>query len=393
MLQMSLTKSLIASAVIGGLAATAQAADGPEWSFGGYVKFDAMVSKYGDGPAGPGTDNNVGRQFYIPGLTPVGGASDDPVTDFHARQSRFWFDVAQQLDNGEKITGRIELDFLTVPSGDERVTNSYAPRLRQAYLQYQHWLVGQAWSNFQDLSILPESVDFVGVPDGIIFMRQPQVRYTRGAWSFSLENPETTVSNVNTLTGGVSRITKSQGYVPDFTVKYKDRVDNFSYTVAAIARQLVYDIDDDGSHESTAAFGVTVAGKYLLDNGNDIRASFSVGSGLGRYLALNTYNGAYISSNGSLEALDVMGLTLAYRHHWTEKTRSSFVYARGWADNEDILDGTLATDHTQRFGVNLMHSIDKKLSVGAEISLAQREVASGLDGDLTRLQLMAMYSF
>lgn len=392
MLHKTLTKSLIAGAVLSGLAFNAQAAEGPEWSFGGYVKLDAMMSDYSDGSAGSGSDKNIGRQFYIPSLTPVGGQGDDAVTDFHARQSRFWFDVKQGLENGETITGRIEIDFMTVPSGDERITNSYAPRLRQAFLKYKNWTIGQTWSNFQDLSILPESVDFIGATDGMVFMRQPQVRYTQGNLSFSLENPETTVSLVSG-TGAVSRLATSEGIMPDLTMKYTGKSDNFSYSVAGLVRQLAHDIDGDGDDETVAGYGVTFGAKYSLGNGNDIRASFTAGSGVGRYMGLNTFNGAYIASDGSLEALDVMGVTLAYRHNWNEKTRSNFVFSRGWADNTDNLETSSATDYTQRFGVNVMHSVDKKLTFGAEISRATRETANNLDGDLTRLQFMAMYSF
>jgi hypothetical protein len=46
----------------------------------------------------------------------VGDASDDAVTDFHARQSRFWFDAKQTLDNGETLSGRIEIDFMAMYS-------------------------------------------------------------------------------------------------------------------------------------------------------------------------------------------------------------------------------------------------------------------------------------
>lgn len=397
MLHKTLTKSLVASAVLvglaGGLATNAHAAEGPEWSFGGYVKLDAMISDYGDGSAGAGTDKNIGRQIYIPSLTPVGGQGDDAVTDFHARQSRFFFDVKQKLENGEDISGRIEIDFLTVPSGDERISNSYAPRLRQAYLQYKNWLIGQAWSNFQDLSILPESVDFIGATDGMVFMRQPQVRYTSGAWSFSIENPETTVSLVDAGTGAVSRAATSEGIMPDFTAKYKGKSGNFSYSVAGLVRQLAYDIDSDGSDETATGYGVTFGGKLAFDNGNDIRASFTAGSGIGRYMGLNTFNGAYVDPNNSLESLDVMGVTFAYRHHWSDKTRSNIVYSRGWADNTDNLEGSLATEFTQRIGFNVMHSVDPKLTFGGEVSLAQRENDAGQDGDLTRVQFMAMYTF
>ncbi|RUO71562.1 porin [Pseudidiomarina salinarum] len=384
-----LQQSLIAGAVIstlGGLAlAPAQAAE-PEWDFGGYVKLDAFASDYSNGMvAGSG---NIGRQFYIPSLTPVGGTADDVATDVHARQSRFFFNVKQELDNGETISGRIELDFMTIPTGDERVTNSYAPRLRQAYFTYGNWLLGQSWSNFQELSILPESVDFIGATDGMVFMRQPQIRYTSGDFSVSLENPETTV----TPFGGGARITSSDGVLPDLTVKYKAKSGDFSYALAGIVRQLAHDTDNDGDDETAGAYGVSLSGKWQLGS-DDIRASVTAGSGLGRYLGLNTFNGAVIQADGSLEAIDSMGLTFAWRHAWSEKARSSLVYSRGWADNDTNLVGTGVTESTQRIGVNYMYSPANNLTFGGEISRATREIESGVDGDMTRLQFMAMYSF
>lgn len=378
--------SLLASAVLGGLAmAPAQAADAPSWSFGGYVKLDAFMSDYGDGAAGG--SGNLGRQFYIPSLTPVGGSGDDAVTDFHARQSRFWFDAKQTLDNGETLSGRIELDFMTVPVGDERITNSYAPRLRQAYLTYGKWTFGQTWSNFQELSILPESVDFIGATDGMVFVRQAQVRYTDGNFSVALENPETTV----TPFGGGARITSSDSVMPDFTVKYKGKNGDLSWAVAGLVRQLAYDVTGTGSDETTNGYGISVSGKWQL-GANDIRASFTSGKGIGRYMGLNTFNGAVIDANGELEAIDVMGATLAYRHVWNDKFRSNLIFSRGWADNDPVLTGN-ATKSTQRIGLNLMYQAEQRLTFGAEISQATRELENGVDGDLTRLHFMAMYSF
>lgn len=385
-MQQQLKKSLLASAVLGGLLmAPAHAADAPKWSFGGYVKLDAFMSDYGDGTAAG--SGNLGRQFYIPSLTPVGGSGDDAVTDFHARQSRFWFDAKQTLDNGETISGRIELDFMTVPVGDERITNSYAPRLRQAFITYGKWTFGQTWSNFQELSILPESVDFIGATDGMVFVRQAQVRYTDGNFSVALENPETTV----TPFGGGARITSSDSVMPDFTVKYKGKTGDVSWAVAGLVRQLAYDVSGTGSDETTNGYGVSVSAKWQLGD-NDVRASFTNGKGIGRYMGLNTFNGAVIDANGELEAIKTSGMTLAYRHVWNDKYRSNLVYSYGSADNDTVLTGN-ATKSTQRIGFNIMYQAEQRLTFGAEISKAMREVENGADGDLTRLHFMAMYSF
>ena len=37
-----------------------------------------------------------------------------------------------------------------------------------------------------DAAALPDAVDFVGPTEGTIFVRQAQLRYTKGPWSFSV---------------------------------------------------------------------------------------------------------------------------------------------------------------------------------------------------------------
>lgn len=380
------TLTTASAAVLGVMSLGAQA-DQTDIDFGGYVKLDMLVSDYADGQAPASA--NIGRQQYIPSITPVGGEGDDLTTDFHARQSRFFLTSKTELDNGETLTGHIEMDFQLTPDGDERISNSYNPRLRQAFLKYGNWTFGQTWSNFQDLNILAESVDFIGITDGIIFNRQAQIRYTSGGFSASIENPETTV----TPAGG-GRIVSSDGFVPDVTFKYTGKADNLTWQASALLRQLTYDVTQTGDDETTFGYGVSFGAKYTFGM-DDIRASITTGSGLGRYLGLNTWNGAYIDNNGELEAIDSTGVSFAYRHFWNEKLRSNVIYSRGWADNDGellALAGDM-TEYTQRLAFNLMYSPASNLTFGAEISQANRETEANEDGDLNRLQLMAMYKF
>ncbi|RUO76986.1 porin [Idiomarina seosinensis] len=380
------TLSTAGAAVLAAMSLGAQAAE-TEYNFGGYVKLDMLLSDYADGSAP--SSANIGRQQYIPSITPVGGEGDDLTTDFHARQSRFIFTTKTALDNGETLTGHIEMDFQLTPDGDERISNSYNPRLRHAFFKYGNWTFGQTWSNFQDLNILAESVDFIGITDGIVFNRQAQIRYTSGGFSFSVENPETTVTPV-----GGGRIESSDTVVPDITAKYTGKSDNLTWQASALLRQLTYDVSQTNDDETAMGFGVSFGAKYTFGM-DDIRASITTGSGLGRYLGLNTWNGAYVDSNGELEAIDSTGISFAYRHFWTEQLRSNVVYSRGWADNDNELlqlSGDM-TESTQRLAFNLMYSPASSLTFGAEISQATRETEAGIDGYLNRLQLMAMYKF
>lgn len=380
------TLSAASAAVLGVMSLGAQANE-TDIDFGGFVKLDMMVSDYTDGHAP--SSGSIARQQYIPSLTPVGGEGDDMITDFHARQSRFFLTTDTELDNGETLTGHIEMDFMLTPDGDQRISNSYNPRLRHAFLKYGNWTFGQTWSNFQDLNILAESVDFIGITDGIVFNRQAQIRYTSGGFSASIENPETTVTPV-----GGGRIISSDGFVPDVTFKYTGKADNLTWQASALLRQLTYDVAQTGDDETTFGYGVSFGAKYTFGM-DDIRASVTTGSGLGRYLGLNTWNGAYIDSNGELEAIDSTGVSFAYRHFWSEKLRSNVVYSRGWADNDGevlALAGDM-TEYTQRLAFNLMYSPASNLTFGAEISQAERETEAQVDGNLNRLQLMAMYKF
>jgi hypothetical protein len=116
---------------------------------------------------------------------------------------------------------------------------------------------------------------------------------------------------------------------------------------------------------------------------------------MGRYIALNLAPGGALDSNGNIEAIDSTGLFASFRHHWNQKWRSNFMYSRIDIDNNTALGGigNGSTQATWSARANLLTDPVKNLTLGAEFTLANREVESGNDGDLTRLQFMALYKF
>lgn len=352
-------------------------------TFGGYIKVDALVTDTSDGQIG----TNIGRDFYVPSLTPVGGEGESAVFDFHARQSRFFFKTSTMLENGKTVGGHIEMDFMATPVGDERITNSYAPRLRQAFITYDKWLIGQTWSTFMDLSALPDSLDFIGNTDAMPFARQPLIRYSSNGFQVSLENPETTV----TPNGGGARITTDDNAVPDVVLKYGQKADWGSWSVAGLIRQLSY---ESGAFDTTTSgYGITATAKINLSNNDDIRLSATTGSGLGRYIGLNAVNGAVLDATGDLEAIDSSAFSVAYKHNWDSQWRSSLVYSMLSVDNDVALTGAGATKTTSSWTANLIYQAAKKLMFGVEYKFANREIESGLDGDMNRVQFSAKYDF
>ena len=359
-----------------------------EFSYSGYIKLDTLVSRYDSGETG-----RLNRDFYIPGLIPVSGEADpeDSGTEFdmHARQSRFIFQTKTSLENGKSIGTKLEFDFQVLGLGDERISNSYVPRVRQAYITYDKFLFGQAWTTFMNLNALPDSVDFIGNTDGTLFNRQSMIRYTNGGFQVAIENPETTISNFQA--GG--RVVTDDNSVPDLVLRYNWNGDWGTLSASAMARQLACEDAGLGCDDSETSYGVTFGGKIKVGERDDIRFNLTSGVGLGRYFALNTANGAVFDQNGNLEAIDSSGYSIAYRHLWNDKWRSSFMYSAFQADNDVSLTGDGVTESTYSVRANLMYSPVEKLSFGVELSHAERELESGADGSMDRFQFSVKYAF
>ncbi len=354
--------------------------------FGGYIKTDAIYSNYSDGDL-PST--SLGRDFYVPGLIPVGGEGESTDFDSHARETRLFFRNERKLANGDTLKGYVELDFLVTTEGNERVSNSYVPRMRHAYLSTSKWLIGQTWSTFQNVGALPDNLDFVGPAEGTVFERQPMLRYSTGPWQFALENRETTL----TPFGGGARITTDDGGLPDIIARYTRAGDWGNLVVAGIYRELNFEDPGLGIDDSESAFGISASGTLRVGDRDDFRWMVSTGSGMGRYMGLNTANGAVIDANGELEAIDSSGAFASYRHFWNSRWRSSFTLSFLDIDNDPSLTGPSVTDESMSVHLNLIYQPRPKLEIGVELLHAERELVSGADGNLDRLQFSTKYSF
>jgi hypothetical protein len=354
------------------------------YAFGGYVKTDLIYSDYDSG-----SSSGAGRDFYIPGTIPVGSGDGESYTDLHAKESRINFKSTHNLDNGAKLSTFVEMDFLLSGQGDERVSNSFAPRLRHAFVTYNNWLFGQTWMTFFNVGALPENLDFVGPAESTIFGRQAMVRYTMGNWQFAVENPETTI----TPYGGGGRVVADDNRMPDLVGRWNLNGDWGNFTVAGILRELRCDSCIAGVDDSTSGYGVSLSGKFNVFGKDDFRWMASFGSGMGRYLGLNLANGAVVDANGGLESIDSWGVFGSYRHFWSEKWRSNFTLGYADVDNDTALTGTGVTSEASSFHVNLIYSPVPKLDFGVELLLANREIESGADGDMTRLQFSAKYAY
>ena len=354
------------------------------YKFGGYAKFDTMFSDYSDAtPDG----NSLMRQFYYAPQIPIGDgtSSSDLTTDFQARESRLNFRVDHKTAGGSSVTAFVEMDFFTHGDGNEVVSNSYSPRLRHAFIKYDKWTFGQTWSTFQDVGALPEALDFVGPAESTTFIRQAMVRYTSGNLELAAENPQTFVA------GG----TRDLSTVPDLIGRYTFKLDGGSYIkVAGLMRSLKIQDDSSGSQADATGWGVSASTKFVLGNGNDIRAMVNYGDGIGRYVGLGFVLDGYTDGfSGSIETAESLSWFVSYRAVWNDKWRSNFMYGTNSIDYNDDTQAQGFNDNASSFHVNLIHNVLPKLDVGAELIWGERETVAGVDGDFTRVMFSAKYAF
>ena len=144
--------------------------------FGGQARMTLVHSL---GPLG--TDDR-----FVTSSIPVGSerlAGEDARTNYSAQPSRVNVEVRSPTRR-TPIRTLIEADFFGTGN---------TLRLRHAFIQTNHFMVGQTWSTFSDPEAEPTGIDFEGL-NAISLFRQPQVRYSgplKGSFGFALalENP------------------------------------------------------------------------------------------------------------------------------------------------------------------------------------------------------------
>lgn len=317
-----------------------------EYHFGGFIKANARY-----------VDGNIAFQDSWTG----GGRITDSAkrSQFSAAESRFNVGIT----HGD-VYGFAEIDFSGSAQGNAVFSNSYSPRLRQAYIHYQNVTAGQTWSTMVNTSAFAETADLGGPLVGQAMVRQTLVRYSNDNWQFALENPYTYGTQAGSTITDKKWVDTSNDYVPDAVLRFNQKGDWGNVSVASLLRYL------DPSDTAQLGAGVSLAAKLKTFGKNDIRLQLHYGN-LGRYVGTDA---AQDMINGEIET--TTSAMFAYRHFWTERTRSSLFYGHTITDVEQ----------TNRFhaGVNLFTNLTPVLELGFELGRYQ------IDDDISPYEEIAV---
>ena len=241
---------------------------------------------------------------------------------FTAQQSRFSLLMHGDIDPNQHVEAYAELDLLgAAGTANSNESNSYTPRLRQAYFDYDndaldlHALAGQSWSlatmfkqgvtpHQEDV---PLTIDSQYVP-GFTWARQPELRIAKGFdqgkffLAASLESPQTTYSvgangtgvatgqTVNYNNPGIAQLDPGQAYstdiAPDVIVKGTADPGYGHYELYGLARFMQDRVSVVGNGHSNTRLGGGVGGGFILPiigNNLTFEGRGLAGYGIGRY--------------------------------------------------------------------------------------------------------------
>jgi hypothetical protein len=322
------------------------------------------------------------------------GCGKDGETVMSVRQSSIAFKGFVPTTAGE-IKTELSLDLFNVGSANT------AFRLLNAWAELGSWGAGQTYTLFMNIDTFPNTIDYWG-PAGMIFIRNPQLRYTSalGGGSklqFSLEAPYSAIDTGKVAVADPTLNVVGRTKLPDVVAKWSQESDRFTVQLAGVARWIGYETPSNPNNDPSGnktGYGVNVNGWYNLfkDSKDRITGQLIYGKGIASYM---NDGGVDLAPNGDLTAAETVKTKagfLYYDHYWSEKWSSSF---GGSMHEQENTDGQLGNAfHKGSYAsANLLFYPAKNVLTGGEILFGKRENKNGDKGDDSRIQFSVQYKF
>jgi len=349
--------------------------------------------------------NDTLRVTTIP--TRGGAYGEDGEFVFSVRQSR----LGVKGQYGEDITFKLEGELFGV-GGDEGQTTL---RVRHAWATYKQFGMGQTWSNFMDIDIFPNTIDYWG-PTGMVFYRNQQARYTfpmgDDEFSLSIEDPGTaltlgrfrdislcdlvdTSDECESAGTTVGDLFQSHNDLPDLSARYRNNGDFGHFQVAAIVRKLGYERLDNGADDEEYGWGINTSAGLNTWGSDMLKLQVVYGEGIGNYMNDGGIDIAPDSADidtAGAETVPLLGVSAYYDHYWNRKWSTSIGWSMIDVDTRDG-QGPSEFEKGQIAQVNLLHYPADHVLLGTEFIWGEREDIDGDTGSDYRIQFSLKVDF
>lgn len=330
--------------------------NGAEVKLYGFVRADAGVKLNGTS----NTWNNIAEAV---------DGNDDVKLNTSMATTRLGFEFKTPTKGGHLVGGKLEGDF----RGGSNSENGNALRLRHAYLTYNDVLVGQTWSVFNDLEVLPNILD-----DNLIAgqgaVRTPQIRY------------ETQVAPKTQVAVALER-NSNYDRMPNLTARVQQKLAGDKLHVSA--RGFVGEAHDSTqSDDKKVTWGAAVGAAYNVNDKLTVMGDYNHIKGNQQYLE-QTNEPYTVDANGKLTLNEFDAVSLGANYKFTQKlsgtTGVGYIKAKnnGVGKNREIKQGF----------TNIVYSPVEPLSFGVEYLYGEATTFDDEKAKEQRVGLSATYNF
>lgn len=279
------------------------------------------------------------------------------------------------------VGGKIEMDFVGGATRDQF-------RIRHAYLTFDKWLIGQAWSTFvSPIEFMPETVDALGYVGGAL-LRTPLLRYsdrlgTETTYAVSIEDQK---YMGHTEPGSKIRL-------PALAV----RINHQFADKAGLISGRTFVAEKKTNVDDNMAWGFGLGVQYQFTEKNMLKGDYYHVKGDGRYV-LWSNNGYAIDGNQKMHSNEFDSITFGLTHTFTPQLRSTIGYGYMLAKDNNEFARLNYENSTQNKSlwqgwINTMYKPYTPVTLGVEYVYGERETFNGKKGEDNRLNLMASYNF
>lgn len=323
------------------------------------------------------------KTAFNPYETPTKGAVNSPNFYMGASLSRFGFEVTRRTKKAGDIFIRLEMDF-NGPNG--------AFRIRHAYGQFSHLIIGQTWSLFSNVSFMPATVNNGG-PIGSSKIRTPQVRYYRRInkemrWFAAVEYSNTDFLLPDSLGGSLVQV------IPDFTGRVNGDHNKIKWQVSAVITT-VSGKDSSNAISYSFGFGVNLAVKMKLNKKSDLTASFVTGNSIAHFINMFKDKGedaAYNTHDNKIEGMLSTAGFITYGRNLPWDLTASLSFGMGAISNKSFQK---PSDFNYAYNVLLdaFWAPIKGARLGLEYAFGERFDINNERGLANRVSLLMYYDF
>lgn len=335
-------------------------------SFGVNMKLNGYLDLFG------GLQDN---ETFNVGLINVFGTDDKASLHIDMYQTQLVFETDLITSNGKQIKAVVESDFW----GGNGVI-----RLRKAYVETDHWQIGQNWHNFGDEKIWPNIMEWEGPPSGV-WLRVPHIKYKntlndkRYIYEISLEAP---LSDYNHFKELEPFVQEADQFTPDLTAAIRYIEPWGHLRLSSVLRHIRYSLQ--GEEDSFMGYGFSFSGLYSpLDSRDNLQFQLVAGKGITAFMtsiAGQGYDG-YPNMDGDFSATPVFGGWSSYEYfitpkvhanavigytHFNIKEASRYILLPNHEISDVYLSGQL--EHEHYYGIlNMMYDPYDRMTVGLEL--------------------------